>query len=218
MKNKITAKINEFGRMGRIVSRIMQGISLACACVLLICTLIVCLFVPTDSLKFSGTAQGILSYSTEQKVIGFNHMESQNKNFMGADLKIDVSEEADQTEDNVKNIDISASAEKITEKQFKGIVALVGSGATLILLSIYVIFVFAVKLCKALEVCNSPFEADILNAMKKLAYSFIPYGIVSIIFMGVSAISIIMTVIVVFMLMYIFSYGAELQQELDDTV
>ncbi|MCM1314322.1 MAG: hypothetical protein NC205_09490 [Prevotella sp.] len=219
MKSEITAKINTVGKYGRIVSKIMKGISLACAIVLLVCTFIVCVFLPADSLKFDGTAQGRLSYNTEQRAIGFDDIENEHIKFMGAELKIDFVETADQTQENVNNIDISASAEKFTTKQFKAVVALAFSGAVLILVSIYVIFMFVVKLCKALEVCQSPFETDVLTAMKKLGYAFIPFGVVSIIFNGISsALSIIMTLLVVLMFIYIFSYGAELQRESDDTV
>ena len=220
MKSEITSKINTVGKYGRIVSNIMKGISLACAIVLLVCTFIVCVFLPADSLKFDGTAQGRFSYNTEQRAVGFDDIEDKHINFMGAELKIDFMESADQSQENVNNIDISASAEKFTTKQFKAVVALAFSGAVLILVSIYVIFMFVVKLCKALEVCHSPFETDVLTAMKKLGYAFIPFGVVSIIFngIGISALSIIMTVLVVLMFVYIFSYGAELQLESDDTV
>lgn len=218
MKNEITEKINKVGKIGGIVSKVMKGISLACAIVLLVCTFIVCLFLPADSLKFDGTAQGRLSYNTEQRAIGFDDMENGHIKFMGAELKIDFVETEDPKEENINNIDISASAEKFTTKQFKAVVALAFSGAGLILVSIYVIFMFVVKLCKALEVCQSPFEADVITAMKKLGYSFIPFGVVSILFNNVSAISVIMTVLVVLLFIYIFSYGAELQRESDDTV
>lgn len=218
MKNEIAEKINKVGKIGLIVSKIMKGISLACAIVLLVCALVVCLFLPADSLKFDGTAQGRFSYNTEQRALGFDDMENKHIKFMGAELKIDFMESADQTEENINNIDISASAEKFTTKQFKTIVALACFSAVLILVSIYVIFMFVVKFCKALEVCQSPFEADVITAMKKLGYSFIPFGVVSILLNNVSTLSVIMTVLVVLLFIYIFSYGAELQQESDDTV
>ncbi|MDE6797242.1 MAG: hypothetical protein K2J36_04440 [Ruminococcus sp.] len=218
MKNEITEKINTVGKYGCIVSKIMKGISLACAIVILVCTLIVCLFLPAGTLKFDGTAQGRLSYNTEQRAIGFDDMENKHMKFMGAELKIDFEESADQTQENVNNIDISASAEKFTDKQLKVYGGLFGFGLVCLLVSIYVIFMFVVKLCKALEVCHSPFEADVITAMKKLGYSFIPFGVISILNNGISAPSVIMTVLVVMLFVNIFKYGAELQRESDDTV
>ncbi|MDE5582515.1 MAG: hypothetical protein K2J08_02255 [Ruminococcus sp.] len=218
MKNEITEKINRVGRIGRIIAKIMKGISLACAIVIFVCTLIVCCFLPSDSLKFDGTAQGRLSYSTDQRAIGFDDLENKHKKFMGAELNIDFVETEDTTQENINNIDISVTAEKFTEKQVKIYGGLFGFSIVLILVSIYVISMFAVKLCKALEVCKSPFEANVITAMKKLGYSFIPFGVMSIINNGISILSVVTTVVVVLLFVYIFSYGAELQQESDETV
>lgn len=218
MKNEITEKINKVGKIGRIIAKIMKGFSLACAIVLLVCTLIVCFALPSDSLKFNGTAQGRFSYDTEQRAIGFDDLENEHINFMGAELKVDFEESADPTEKNMNNIDITASAEKFTGKQFKVGGALLGFGAVLYLVSMYIIFMFVAKFCKALEICKSPFEADVITAIKKLGFSFIPFGVVSIAINGVSVLSVAMIVLVVLLFVYIFSYGAELQQESDDTV
>ena len=54
--------------------------------------------------------------------------------------------------------------------------------------------------------------------MKKLGISMIPFGIVSIVTSGISAIALILVIMVVMLFINIFKYGAELQQEADDTV
>ncbi len=218
MKNEITAKINKVGKVSRIVSRIMQGILLATAIVIPLCILMVCFVMPSDSLKIDGTAQGRISHDTKSTVFNFKDMESDHTKFFGAELNVDVEETADSTEKNVNNIDVSASAKEITGKQVKIFSALLGFIAELYLVSMYIIFMFAVKLCKALEVCQSPFETEVLTAMKKLGFSFIPYGVVSIVFEGISALSVIIIFLFVLMFVYVFNYGAELQQESDDTV
>lgn len=218
MKNEITAKINKVGRIGRIIAKIMKGVSLACAIVLLVCTLIVCLFIPEEDLKFNGTAQGLITYNTESTAFSIDGLETGHKSFFGAELDAVVDETKNTAKEGFNNIDISLSAEKVTAKQVKIVFGTIGFGAVLLLASIYVIFIFVVKLCKALEVCQSPFEADVLTAVKKLGYSFAPYVVLTILFNGLSGISVIMTVLVVLLFVYIFSYGAELQQESDDTV
>ncbi|MCM1506541.1 MAG: hypothetical protein NC177_05325 [Ruminococcus flavefaciens] len=218
MKNEITSKINNVGKVGRIISKIIKGITLACAIVLLVCTLIVCLFIPADDLKFDGTAQGRISYNTESNAFSIGELETEHKDFFGAEFDVVVDEKADPTEKGFNNIDISLSAEKVTAKQAKIVIGVTGFGAVIFIASIYVILMFVVKLCKALEVCQSPFEENVLTAMKKLAYSFIPFGVVSILIGGISILSTALVVLVVLVFVYIFSYGAELQQESDDTV
>lgn len=218
MKNEITAKINSVGKVGRIIAKIMKGFSLACAIVMLVCTLIVCLFIPAEDLKFDGTAQGVITYNTESTAFSIDDLETGHKNFFGAELDVVVDEKADPTEKGFNNIDISMSAENVNAKQVKIVFGVAGFGATLFLASMYVIFMFAAKLCKALEVCQSPFEENVITAIKKLGFSFIPFGVVSIALNGISILSTAMIVLVVLMFSYVFSYGAELQQESDETV
>lgn len=83
-----------------------------------------------------------------------------------------------------------------------------------------VVVIFGGKLAKALEVCNSPFEEDVLKSMKKFAFSLIPVGVFEIIWNGVSGVSLTeaFIVIVIIMFVFIFNYGAELQKESDETV
>lgn len=218
MKNEITSKINNVGKVGRIISKIMKGVTLACAIVLLVCTVLLGFVLPADDLKFDGTAQGRISYNTESNVFSIGELETEHKNILGADLDIVIEETADPTQENFNNVDISISAEKFTGKQVKAFAVVAGLGAVVFITSIYVILIFVVKLCKALEICQSPFEENVLTAMKKLAYSFIPFGVVSILIGGISILSTALIVLVVLVFVYIFSYGAELQQESDDTV
>ncbi|MDE5621255.1 MAG: hypothetical protein K2I80_12210 [Ruminococcus sp.] len=61
-------------------------------------------------------------------------------------------------------------------------------------------------------------EENVLTAMKKLGYSFISFGVLQIALTGISAITIILMIMLVLAMIHIFSYGAELQQESDETV
>ncbi|MDE6833586.1 MAG: hypothetical protein K2J39_04995 [Ruminococcus sp.] len=218
MKNEITEKINKTGRTGKIIAQIMKWISLVCACIILACTFVVGVFLPADAIKFNGTAQGRISYDGDAELTIAEDMQDININYKGAELKINFEESPEQAGDNIKNLDITATAEKFTMKQFKSKMLFLLTGAFLILSALFVISIFAVRLCRVLEECYSPFEEDVLTAIKKLGYSFLPFGLVYIVFFGFSALAILVTVFVVILLMYIFRYGAELQQEADDTV
>jgi hypothetical protein len=87
-------------------------------------------------------------------------------------------------------------------------------------------------LCKAFRDCESPFEENVIKKMQNLAYALIPWafvtsfkdGVVEWFFKGNRNISwsldlgVVLIVLVVFLLVYIFKYGAILQQESDETL
>lgn len=77
--------------------------------------------------------------------------------------------------------------------------------------------IFGGKLAKALEICTSPFEENVLKSMKNFAFSLIPVAVFEIFWNGVSLV-IAVIVIAVIMFAFIFNYGAELQKESDETV
>lgn len=87
-------------------------------------------------------------------------------------------------------------------------------------------------LCKAFRDCESPFEENVIKKMQNLAYVLIPWAFVTsfkdmaveCFFEGAKDISwsldlgVVLIVLVVFLLVYIFKYGAILQQESDETL
>ena len=91
---------------------------------------------------------------------------------------------------------------------------------------------FISSLCKAFRDCESPFEENVVRKMRNLAYSLIPWAIFSTITNSVADsllmnkvsvnftvdLGVIMIVLVVFVLVHIFKYGAMLQQESDETL
>ncbi len=87
-------------------------------------------------------------------------------------------------------------------------------------------------LCKAFRDCESPFEENVIKKMQHLAYALIPWTVASSlveivinnIIRGNKGIAlsvdfgVILVVLLVFLLAYIFKYGAILQQESDETL
>ena len=88
-------------------------------------------------------------------------------------------------------------------------------------------------LCRAFQNCKSPFEENVIKKMKTLAYSLIPWAILStandvvaknfftnrfrLDGIGID-LKMVMTVLIILALAYIFQYGAVLQQESDETL
>ena len=216
MKSDITEKINKVGKVSRIVSKIAQVITLIGAIACLVGGIIL-IFVPSDAVtSFNGTATGTIVLDEEKsKMISFNDSDNGHIRFMGAEFKVNTTETVE-GDSNVINID--ALAINIDGRHFKLIGILLSFAGVLLCTGLYIIFVFAVRLAKTLETCESPFEENVLTAMKKFGYSFIPFGVISLGLTGISAISLILVILVVILFINIFNYGAELQQESDDTV
>lgn len=81
-----------------------------------------------------------------------------------------------------------------------------------------IVVIFAGKLAKALEKCQSPFEESVTKAMKHFALSLL----IPLAFMigekGILNLSVFLAILAVIIFSYIFSYGAKLQQESDETL
>lgn len=215
MKNEITAKINKVGKIGCIISKIAQIAVLIGAIACLVVGMIF-IFTPADSItSFNGSATGTLVFNDKKsKIFSFDDDNDKIK-FMGAELSFDTKETLN---DNESEIEINALAVDFNGKHFKTFGILLSFSGFLMFAALYAVFIFVVRLSKALEICSSPFEENVLTAMKKLGISLIPFGICSFGIYGISAIVLIPVILVVMLLMHIFKYGAELQQESDDTV
>ncbi|MDE6664958.1 MAG: hypothetical protein K2K14_02040, partial [Ruminococcus sp.] len=177
---------------------------------------VIFVFIPADSVtSFNGTATGTIVFDEEKsKMFSFDD-ENDKMKFIGAELSFDTKETLN---GNEREVEIHALAVNFSGKHFKALGIVLSFSGSLLLASLYVVFVFAVSLSKALETCESPFEENVLTAMKKLGYSFIPFGIIHIGLTGISAVTIILMIMLVIAMINIFSYGAKLQQESDDTV
>lgn len=216
MKNEIVEKIHSVGKVSRIVSKIAQVVTLIGAIACLVAGVIM-MFIPADSVKsFNGTASGTIVLDEEKsKMFSFDDNDNGYVKFMGAEFKVNTTETV---EGNNRAVNIDALAINVDGRHFKLIGIFICFAGALFSASLYIVFIFVVKLSKALETCKSPFEENVLTAMKKLGYSFIPFGVIAVGLTGISAISLILVIIVVILFINIFNYGAELQQESDDTV
>lgn len=216
MKNDIIAKIHSVGKVSRIVSKIAQVVTLIGAIACLVVGVIL-IFIPADAVKsFNGTATGTIVLDEEKsKMISFDDSDNEHIKFMGAEFKVNTTETV---EGNSRSVNIDALAINVDGRHFKLLGITLSFAGSLLLVSLYVVFMFAVRLSKALEICESPFEENVLTAMKNFGYSFIPFGILQIGLTGISSVTIILMILLVLAMIYIFSYGAKLQQESDETV
>lgn len=216
MKNDIIEKIHSVGKVSRIVSRIAQIAALIGVVAMLVVGIML-IFVPADSIKsFDGTASGKFVLNEEKtKIFSLDDSDNEHVKFMGAEFEVNTTETVD---GNIRAVDIDALAINVDGRHFKAIGILLCCAGVLYFTGLYIVFVFTVKLAKTLEMCESPFEEKVLEAMKKLGFAFIPFGIIQIGLTGVSAVVMLLMILLVVLIIHIFSYGAKLQQESDDTV
>ncbi len=100
------------------------------------------------------------------------------------------------------------------------------------LVALLITLIFAGKLCKAFRDCESPFEENVVKQLNALAFSLLPWVVLDSLtesvtesiftntfnlFIGVD-LGMVMIIFFIFVLAYIFKYGAVLQQESDETL
>lgn len=223
MKNANIKKINTLGKVSRILLIFMR-IALIIGIVGCLIVLIAFLALPkSDVITADGNVSAQIKVDCEQippffsdDVLDIDENDI-DFDFAGTGIKWLVEEKMvnnDLIYDIQGDIDVDNSSVIIW-----GTVGTMAVSAVMCAVMLVVV-IFGGKLAKALEVCNSPFEEDVLKSMKKFTFSLIPVGVFEIIWNGVSGVSLTeaFIVIVIIMFVFIFNYGAELQKESDETV
>ncbi|MDE5770726.1 MAG: hypothetical protein K2I06_03700 [Ruminococcus sp.] len=214
MKNETIGKINSIGKVSRIVAKIAQVVALIGTIACLVVG-VVGLFIPKNAMQFNGTASGKLSLNT--KFVEDADIDEGNDklSFLGADFEINAEESKD---GDIQHVEMEASASNVNGNILKLFVSSVGFVAAVFCGLLWIVMRFAVRFSKTLEICNSPFEENVLADMKKLGISLLPFGIFTFVTTGVSGLVLVLIIMLVILFINIFKYGAELQQESDDTV
>lgn len=231
MKEQAIQKINKIGKISNVVvliCKILVGLGIG----ILLLASTVCLLIPKDSihivseervaLEIDYSRFGILSSEeevTEQWETGMEGLLINGKEMV------------------VEEVEIDGNMVHVTPKGQQFVVDLhdlAGLAFVLVIMMalVMVTLVYTGGLCKAFRDCHSPFEENIIKKMRYFAYSLIPWVIASTVIEGIESkiisggqsavvsidVGMILVVLVVFLLVSIFKYGAELQQESDETL
>lgn len=133
----------------------------------------------------------------------------------------------DVTEDNV-TIEMISGEVSFTMREMAVLMLMM---AVVLVMSI-VTLTFVEKLCKAFRDCESPFEETVIQKMQRVAICLIPWTLISSFGDTVTNsmmsggmhwtfsidLGVVLVVLIVLILVYIFKYGAVLQQESDETL
>lgn len=223
MKNSNIKKINTLGKVSRILLIIMRVVLIIGIVGCLIATFAFMAVPKTDVITADGTVSAQITVDCEQIPSIFSDdildLDENDIDFDFAGMGVKWLVEKNKVgNDYIYNINGTLDADNS-----KGIIwGIVGvtSMAAVMCTAVLVAVIFGGKFAKALEVCNSPFEENVLKTMKKFAFSLIPVGVIEILINGGEIISLTTAfiVIVIIMFAFIFNYGAELQKESDETV
>ena len=223
MNNTNVKKINTLGKVANVFVIILK-VCLIVGIVGCIVGGVAMMALPNDfmSVKADGNAQIVMKNDelTEHLISFGNYEELQESNLdykgFGYTLKWIV----DKTDngDGSTTYDIDAAVDGVSGKEIKISGALACFGGALVLALALVSAVFAGRLTKALAACESPFEEKVIKAMKAFGYSLIPWAVVKFFMGNLSAIVTVLLVCVVLLFVRVFSYGAELQKQSDETL
>lgn len=225
MKEEAIKKINKIGHVSSVfalIGKIVVGMGLFFVLV----GAIMCFAIPESLVKLDlGTA---IDVTVDMESIGENISEEDVKK-----LEKDIQSDSDgdmlvTIEDNKLNISDIESEIVITMRDLAWLLMMI----CLSMIMTMVTLCFVSSLCKAFKNCESPFEENVIIKMRNFAYSLIPWALISTITESVGNsfanskpsitlsvdLGMILVVLVVFVLVHIFKYGAVLQQESDETL
>lgn len=230
MENVSVNKINSIGKAASIIAKIIRGVLLAAAIVLLV----VLLFLGNIAQEpfvasLSGSADIIVNTADPAFTTG-----------LISDFKTDASEtkltindcdydfvSAEQQGDQLL-LKFAYEQQELTIANFR----LMLWGMLLAFAASAALMYFVVPLCRELQHCSSPFEKGIADAMKRLCIALVPWFILKSagesitegalkgninIVLGID-LGAVMVILLLVVLMYVFKHGAQLQQQADETL
>ncbi|MBO5426342.1 MAG: DUF2975 domain-containing protein [Lachnospiraceae bacterium] len=234
MKEEAILKMNKVGKVGSIIANIIR--------VILIVGLIGCIIGAVAVIILPKNLVNVRVYGEAQIDIDVSEFDITFTEADKANIKDEIA--SGNTDIDINGIDYNATAVEVGDS---GFTMMANAESRMVNLDdlLYVLIVaiatlvfsiitatYARAICKALSVCSTPFDASITDKMQHLAISLIPWALMSTIteslantimsnkvsiFIGVD-LGVIFVIVIIFILVQIFKYGAILQQESDETL
>lgn len=225
MKEEAIKKINKIGKISNIfalICKILVGMGL----LFLLAGTVACFVIPESLIKL-GMNTGVdvtVDLNSIEQTISDEDVEVLKK-----DMEDDEEDPVEVTVDN--NVLCFKGADEKLMLTMRDVACLFLVLALSMMMTM-VTLCFISALCKAFRDCETPFEDNVIKKMQNFAYSLIPWALISTVTQSVSNsfmanklsltfsvdIGVIVVVLVVFLLVHIFKYGAVLQQESDETL
>lgn len=229
MKEQAVQKINKIGKFSNVIvliCKILVGLGIG----ILLFASIACLLIPKDSIHIVSEERVALEIDYSRFGILSSEEEVTEQWETGMEGLLIDGKEMDEVEIDGDMVYVTSEGQQFVLDLHN----LAGKLFVLVIMLILVMvtLVFAGSLCKAFRDCRSPFEENIIKKMQHFAYSLIPWIIASSVIESIESkimssgqivsvsidVGMILVVMVVFLLVSIFKYGAVLQQESDETL
>lgn len=226
MKNDAIKKINLIGKISQIVVTVVQALMIVMMAVFAVLA-VAGLFVEDNALSLNFNADATVTVDTSDfplSIIEADDLEDFDINVAG--LEFDTANATEEGGKVTVNAKSSFNLQELYDELdgvigLGGIICIACSALVIMGLAIFITLVFARKLARAFEKCESPFEENVTKRMKHFAYSLIPWFAITLLGEGLLGSINLMTIMlaaVVFLVIYIFNYGAQLQRESDETL
>lgn len=214
MKNNNIQKINTIGKIGKIVI-IIARVAIGIVMVMAILFGVFALAMPENAITVNGegAAEIVVDYEAAPYLKGAVEIDEARLDNFGIFLDV-----TDTVKDNQQIININGKVDNVEVRDFRYVIALALFSLTLITAGLFVAAIFAQKFAAALAACETPFEENVIRRMKHFAYSLIPWAVLNYMNGGLALVSAVLVVLVILVIAYVFSYGAQLQQESDETL
>lgn len=240
-KEEAIRKINKIGKIAAILAKIAQVfIIIGIVCVTIATAVI--FFLPKDlvTVKVNGSAE--IHVNLEKFNVNFSEEDQKDiiESLSGTGSNKNSNYNFDFNGTNFNRIDniavdnnsIAFTAEGNMSKFNFGKLVFVCICGLLYLIMSLVTVIFIRRLAISIRDCASPFEATVIKRLEQLAFSLIPWvvlrglaeGVMELVFgsnfnvnFNFNSIPVV-TILLIIGLVYIFKYGAALQQESDETL
>ena len=228
MENDIQTKVNKIGKAGRAISIILI-VLLSIGAFGLLVGGVICAVLPKDAVQVS--VQPNVDVQVNKSLMGsewanIDQLLTEAQNKVGEEFEGVMLEKTDEglmvhvsDLDELKNFGVRDALKAICA----GLIGIASAIVTVVMF---------LKLCDAFKTCRSPFDEPVIHRMNIFAWTLIVCAVVgafataavSAALAGLGKMSFdlsltpIFTALVVFFLCMIFRYGAQLQQEADETL
>lgn len=237
MKDQAAQKINKIGKIGYIIAMICRILLIIAAVGCLVIMIVTATVTPSGMITVR--TSGDVEFNVDLSSLNVTLSPEEQNEINSAEVVYDTFSYIDPDNREYIMMEITSTEHTITArgKSDDGLFDVHSLSYLMIpvlitIISALVCIIFAGNLCKAFRDCETPFAENVIINLRRLAYSLIPWTLLNSFADGTMEhllngeihlyfnlnIGMIVTVILVFMLVVVFKYGAVLQQESDETL
>ena len=214
-KNKNIKNINRIGKIMKVLLRICQ-VFMVIGFIAVAAGMAVVMAVPIDDIRIRPELHIDVDYNTKDFDSSNSDLKLNNKKFdMDVEgFAVDIYTKTHKIDNKMSTLSVEGKSEEITGSEIRLFAMKKLIIAELFIAAAFVALTFGAKLAKALQKCDTPFSDEIVKKLVSFGKSLIPLGICSLL-IGASGIDMAAVILVLFLFISLFKYGAHLQKSVD---